>query len=199
MHLLCWQRILHVACVGRSGYVYFWLCQALTVAWASLGMVSRGCSSLWCSGFSLWWPLFLQSIGSEAHRLQWLLHTGLAAQCAVDSSRIRDQTHVSLHWPTDASPLSHLGSPCETVALVHSFHPMSHENRSQAFFLWILFQNLQQDSEHKKASTEAPRSVLQVTGRMAHLHHQGLLRTGRWAEGCSLQEACASRGPSLIN
>ena len=33
----------------------------------SLAAVSRGYSSLQCKGFSLWWLLLLQSVGSRAH------------------------------------------------------------------------------------------------------------------------------------
>ena len=33
--------------------------------WAFSSCVGRGCSSLWCLGFSLWWLLLLQSMSSE--------------------------------------------------------------------------------------------------------------------------------------
>ena len=45
---------------------YFWLCWVFaTVRGLSLVAVSRGYSSLWCAGFSLWWLLLLHSTGSR--------------------------------------------------------------------------------------------------------------------------------------
>ena len=35
----------------------------------SLVAASRGCSSLWCTSFSLWWLLLLRSTGSRALEL----------------------------------------------------------------------------------------------------------------------------------
>ena len=72
----------------------------------SLVAVSGGYSSLRCSGFSLWWLLLSQSVGSRACRLrqlrlagprvwaQQLWYTGLVAPSLVGSSWTRDQTRV---------------------------------------------------------------------------------------------------------
>ena len=47
--------------------------------------LSRGCFSLWCTGFSLWWLLLLQNRGSGAQAQQlWL--TGLVTPWHVKSS-----------------------------------------------------------------------------------------------------------------
>ena len=44
----------------------FWLCWAFVAALGlSLVAVSGGYSSLWCTGFSLWWLLLLRSMGSR--------------------------------------------------------------------------------------------------------------------------------------
>ena len=42
----------------------------------SLAVEGGGYSSLRCIGVSLWWLLLLQSMGSRAHGLQQLRHTG---------------------------------------------------------------------------------------------------------------------------
>ena len=45
--------------------MYVWLCWIfIAVCGLSLALASRGYSSLWCVGFSLWWLLLLQSMGS---------------------------------------------------------------------------------------------------------------------------------------
>ena len=54
-------------------FIYFWFHWVLAAV-LSLGAVSRGYSSLQHAGFSLQWPLLLQSMGSRgsvvvAHRL----------------------------------------------------------------------------------------------------------------------------------
>ena len=46
----------------------------------SLVVASRDYSSLWCTGFSLWWLLWLQSSGCRASGLQQLQLTGSRAQ-----------------------------------------------------------------------------------------------------------------------
>ena len=43
---------------------FFWLqCVFIAACGLSLVAVSRGYSSLWCAGFSLWWLLLLRSMG----------------------------------------------------------------------------------------------------------------------------------------
>ena len=82
--------------------IYFWLCWVfVAVLELSLAAVSKGCSLLWCSDFSLWWLLLFWSTGSVVveHRLVVLWH--------VESSQIRNWTHVPcigeqilFHWTT---------------------------------------------------------------------------------------------------
>ena len=70
-------------------------------------VVTRGFSSSWCKGVSLWWPLLLQNTGCRACGLQWLWHVGLLAPWHVRSSLTRDQTRAPCigrrilnHWTT---------------------------------------------------------------------------------------------------
>ena len=72
----------------------------------SLAVVSGCYSSLWCTGFSLWWLLLVQSTGSRCMGFsscgsralealaQQLWRTGLVALWHVGSFRTRGQTHV---------------------------------------------------------------------------------------------------------
>ena len=67
----------------------------------SLVVASRGYSSLWCAGFSLWWLLLLQSSGSRSAGFSSCgsqalerRHTGLVAPWHVESSQTRDRTCV---------------------------------------------------------------------------------------------------------
>ena len=47
-------------------FIYFWLRWVFAATRGlSLVVASRGYSSLWCAGFSLWWLLLLQSMGSR--------------------------------------------------------------------------------------------------------------------------------------
>ena len=47
-------------------FIYLWLHWVfVTERGLSLVAVSRGYSSLWCVGFSLWWLLLLRSTGSR--------------------------------------------------------------------------------------------------------------------------------------
>ena len=47
-------------------FFFFWLCWVFVAARGlSLVAASRGYSSLWCMGFSLWWLLLLWSTGSR--------------------------------------------------------------------------------------------------------------------------------------
>ena len=95
-------------------YIYFWLCWVfIAVHGLSLVEVSRGYSSLWCTGFSLWWLLLLWSTGSKhagfsncgtwAQQLwlagsraqaQQLWCTGLVAPWHVVSSWTRARTRI---------------------------------------------------------------------------------------------------------
>ena len=52
-------------------FLSLWLCWVFIPALGvSLVVGSRGYSSLWCSGFSLWWLLLLSGCGTQA----WFLH-----------------------------------------------------------------------------------------------------------------------------
>ena len=47
-------------------FIYFWLCWVFIAVYGlSLVVASGGYSSLRCAGFSLWWLLLLQSMGSR--------------------------------------------------------------------------------------------------------------------------------------
>ena len=77
-----------------------------------LVVATWGHSSLLCVGFSLQWLLLLPSMGSKAHRRQYLWRTGLVALQHVGSSWTRDQTcdscigrWILYHWATRAAPL----------------------------------------------------------------------------------------------
>ena len=69
-------------------YLFIWLCWVFVAAHGlSLIAASKGYSSLWCAGFSLWWLLLLQSTGSRyagfsscSMRAQWLWLVGSRAQ-----------------------------------------------------------------------------------------------------------------------
>ena len=67
---------------GFVGFVFFNCCpcRVFIAAWAfSLVGAGRGHSLVQCRDFSLWWPLWLQTMGSEMHRLQQLWLTRLVA------------------------------------------------------------------------------------------------------------------------
>ena len=96
-------------------FIYFWLYWVFVAGRGlSLVVVSGGYSSLWCTGFSLWWLLLLRSTGSRragfsscgsrAQQLwlagsraqaQQLWCTGLVAPRHVGSSRTRARTRVT--------------------------------------------------------------------------------------------------------
>ena len=60
-------------------FIYFWLCWVFVAArWLSLVAASGGYSSLWCSGFSLWWLLLLWSTGSRSMGLVAPWHVGFS-------------------------------------------------------------------------------------------------------------------------
>ena len=62
-------------------FINLWLCWVSGVVCGfSLVGASGGYSSLWCAAFSLWWLLWLQSMGSRVHGLQQLRLAGPRAQ-----------------------------------------------------------------------------------------------------------------------
>ena len=88
-------------------FIYFWLCWVFVAAHRfSLVVASRGYSSLWCVGFSMWWLLLLWSMGSRhmgfsscSTWAQQLRHVGsrtcgLVAPRHVGSSQTRARTRV---------------------------------------------------------------------------------------------------------
>ena len=76
----------------KEKLIYTWLC-CVTVAACGLSLVvaSRGCSLLWCVGFSVQWPLVVE-LGLEAHGLRQLRHRGSVFPWHVESSQTRDRT-----------------------------------------------------------------------------------------------------------
>ena len=84
---------------------------------------SKVCCLLWCSGFSQWWLLLLQSMGSRAHGLQQLQHTGSAVAAPrlyITGSCFGPWAYVifpgqelntcPLYWLADSYPLHYQGS-----------------------------------------------------------------------------------------
>ena len=63
-------------------FIQFWLCWVFIAAHSfSLVAVSRGYSSLGCTGLLLWWLLLLQSMGSRVCGLQQLWCMSLVFTC----------------------------------------------------------------------------------------------------------------------
>ena len=74
---------------------HFWLHWVFIAASGlSLAVASKGYSPLRCTGFSLLWLLFLQSMGSRALGLQQLWLMNLVARRHMESSQTQDQTGV---------------------------------------------------------------------------------------------------------
>ena len=94
--------------IQLSNY-FLWLPGAVTAAhhflclWPSC---CRGCSSLWCLGFSLWRLLLLWSTCFRVCTLQYSGCTGLVALWHVGSSQTRGQIYV----PSTAPPGKSLDS-----------------------------------------------------------------------------------------
>ena len=63
-----------------------------------------GCSSLQCTGFSLWWLLLLWSTCCRVPRLQYLWSMGLVAP-HIESCWTRKLNLCSLYWPADSQPM----------------------------------------------------------------------------------------------
>ena len=110
--------------------IYFWLHWAfITVHRLSLVAVSRGYSSLQCTGFSLQW-LLLWSAGSRCPgsrscdaRAQQLWCMGLVALWHVGSSSlVQGLNPCPLYWQANSCPLYHQGSPCCSYYLLLGFY-----------------------------------------------------------------------------
>ena len=91
-----------------SIYFYFWLCWVFVAGWG-LSCSEQGLLQLQHAGFSLQWPLLLQSMASSAGSVaeaQWLQkwgHTGLVGPWHVESSQLlprdpMDCNPCPLHW-----------------------------------------------------------------------------------------------------
>ena len=76
----------------------------------SLVVASRGYSSLWCTGFSLWWLLLLRSTSSRRTGSVAVAH---GPNCSAACGIFPDQgsNPCPLHWQADSQPLRHQGSP----------------------------------------------------------------------------------------
>ena len=100
----------------------------------SLVVVDAGHSSLWDTGFSLWWLLLLWKTGSRTHGLQCLWLPGSRAWaiavvprlcCSVACGIFLDQglKLCLLHWQADSQPLDHQGSPRTEMLIFTLSHP----------------------------------------------------------------------------
>ena len=76
----------------------------------SLVVASGDYSSLQYMGFSLWWLLLLQSMGSRRAGSVVVAH-GLCSLMACGIFPDQGLNPCPLHWQADSLPLSHQGSP----------------------------------------------------------------------------------------
>ena len=59
-------------------FIYFWLCWVLIAAWVFLKLQREGATpKLWCSGFSLWWPLLIMEHGLQGTQASAVAACGL--------------------------------------------------------------------------------------------------------------------------
>ena len=116
-------------------FIYFWLRWVfIAVCGSYLVAASGGYSSLWCTGFSLRWPLLLQSMGSRnaglvvvAHRVQSAgsAAVALGPSCSPACGILLTQglNPCPLHWHVDSTTVPP-GKPCVqflTLCLLHPF------------------------------------------------------------------------------
>ena len=82
--------------------IIFWLCWVfVAVHGLSLVVASRGCSSLWCAGFSLRWLLSLQSMGSRRVSSVVVVH-GLGCSMACGIFLAQGSNPCPPHWQADS-------------------------------------------------------------------------------------------------
>lgn len=109
-------------------YNFFWLHWIFVAARRpSLVAVSGGYSLFWCAGFSMRWPVLLQSTGSK--------HTGFGS-CSVWVQAVEHRLSCSaargifpelgsnpcpLHWQMDSYLLCHQGCP-ECIFMIRKDH-----------------------------------------------------------------------------
>ena len=108
---LCGRQVLvretdHLAQCGVFFFCFFvgffWLHWVFVAACGlSLVAASRGCSSLWCAGFSLWWLLLLQSTASRLMGSVVVAH-GLSCSAACRIFPDQGSNPCPLHWQADS-------------------------------------------------------------------------------------------------
>ena len=121
-------------------FIYFWPHRVFVAARGiSLVAASRGHSSLRCVGFSLRWPLLLQSTGSRHAGFSSCGSRTLERRLSSCGSRVQllcgmwdppgqGSNPCPLHWQADSQPLRHQGSPRNTLLkcpLGYGFHAFS--------------------------------------------------------------------------
>ena len=105
----------------KMQFIYlFWFCWVFVAALGFTLVVSGGCSSLRCMGFSLQWLLLLWSTGAWAPWLrlagsrawaQWLWHMRFSCSEACESFPDQGLNLCPLRWRVHSYPLYHWGSP----------------------------------------------------------------------------------------
>ena len=78
-------------------FIYFWLHWVLVAARGLSLVVSGGYSSLWCTGFSLQWPLLLQNMDSR-HAGSAVVAHGLSCSAACGIFPDQGSNPCPLHW-----------------------------------------------------------------------------------------------------
>ena len=89
-------------------FVYYWLCWVFIALCRLSLVVSRDHCLLWCLGFSLWWLLELQSMGS---RNSVVVARGHSHPMACGIFLDQGSNLCPLHWQVNSYPLCHQGSP----------------------------------------------------------------------------------------
>ena len=97
----------------KKKYLFIYFCLHwvfVTVRRPSLVAESRGHFSLRCSGFSIRWPLLLQSMGS---RLKGSVVVAHGPSCSAARRILPEQgsNPCPLHWQADSKPQHHQRSP----------------------------------------------------------------------------------------
>ena len=100
-------------CFFFNKFIYFifgCVGSLLLHAGPSLVAASKGHSPLWCTGFSLWWPLPLGARALGARASVVVAH-GLSCSAACGILPDQGSNPCPLHWQADSQPLSHQRSP----------------------------------------------------------------------------------------
>ena len=135
----------------KMQFIYlFWFCWVFVAALGFTLVVSGGCSSLRCMGFSLQWLLLLWSTGAWAPWLrlagsrawaQWLWHMRFSCSEACESFPDQGLNLCPLRWRVHSYPLYHWGSPKNEILkhlpwLSFQYPPL---NRSRSIFCYFPF------------------------------------------------------------